>query len=200
MDQVREEIRFVAGRYSNDTTLPLQERLTQVPIEAWENEFPIIDASLKDNIRLQTVGTAYRKNTSGSDIPLDKDKSEVIPNGAYATISAGTTFYDADVFFNPDEWDPSRYAPNRSEDKKRLYAWWGWGHARHPCAGMRFAKLEITLIVAFFLAYFDDIALVDEKGIPTTKLPPVDRNGHAAHVPSERVYLKYRPRSVVDGS
>ena len=194
MDQVREEIRSVTDRYSHDTTLSLQERLKQVPIEAWESEFPIIDASLKDSIRLQLIGTAYRKNTSGFDITLDKDKTEVIPNGAYATLSAGVTFYDPDIFTSPWEWDPNRYAPDRAEDKKKLYAWWGWGHARHPCVGMRFAKLEVTLIVAFFLAYFVDINLVDERGMPTTKLPHIDRNRHSPHVPSERVYLKYRAR------
>jgi hypothetical protein len=29
--------------------------------------------------------------------------------------------------------DPSRYLPERAEDKKTPYAWVGWGAGRHPC-------------------------------------------------------------------
>ena len=65
--------------------------------------------------------------------------------------------------------------------------------ARHPCLGMRFAKLENTLIVAFFVAYFDEIKLSDSEGKETTKIPPTDRNANAAGKPAEKVYLKYRP-------
>ena len=70
----------------------------------------------------------------------------------------------------------------------------GWGVGRHPCLGMRFAKLEINIIVAFFLAYFDEITLSDEQGRPTDKIPPVNRNRHTAHKPDEHIYLKYKVR------
>lgn len=56
---------------------------------------------------------------------------------------------------------------------------------------MRFAKLENNLIVAFFLAYFDEIKLSDAQGIETTRIPPTNRNSHTAHKPDEKIYLKY---------
>jgi len=58
--------------------------------------------------------------------------------------------------------------------------------------GMRFAKLENNLIVAFFLAYFDDLKLANAKGNETTRVPPTNRNNHTARKPDEKVYIKYK--------
>jgi len=120
LDRVREEVKGVADRYCPDDSPPLKERLMQVPIEAWEGEFPIIDMCLRDSIRLQALGTTFRKNISGHDIPLNK-QGEVIPSGAYVSLAVGDMHYDPKIYENPDEWDPARYLPERAEDKKQLY-------------------------------------------------------------------------------
>lgn len=193
LDRVRDEVNSVADRYSPDKSLPLKERLMQVPIEAWEGEFPIIDICLKDSIRLQLSGTAFRRNISGHDIPLNKEGTEIIPKDAFVTYAAGDAHYNPDIYENPDEWDPSRYLPERAEDKKRLYGWFGWGVSRHPCLGMRFAKLENNLIVSFFVAYFEQVQLADQQGNLAKKIPAVDRNKHTAHKPNEQIFLKFRP-------
>lgn len=210
MDRVREEVRTVADKYAPEDSLSLKEKLMRIPIEAWEGEFPIIDICLKDSIRLQTLGTAFRKNVSGQDIQLAS--GEIIPNGAYATLAAGEMHLNPKIYPNPTEWDPARYLPERQEDKKEIYAWMGWGSysarinpivwtfllthvigvARHPCLGMRFAKLENNIIVAFFMAYFDQVELCDEVGNHKDKVPKVNFNNHTAHKPDEKVYLKYR--------
>lgn len=194
LEKVRQEVDMVAQRYAPDKDLPLKERLMSVPCDAWESEFPIVDACLKDSIRLAMSGNAFRKNVSGADIPLNKAGTEVIPKDAYATFAAGSVHYSPEIYENPDEWDPSRYVPERAEDKKETYGWMGWGVARHPCLGMRFAKIEMSIIVAFFVAYFDDIQLCDEDGNPTDQLPKIDRNRHTAHKPHGKIYLKYRVR------
>jgi len=121
LDRVREEVVSVADRYCPDDSVPLKERLMRVPVEAWEGEFPIIDICLKDSIRLQMSGAAFRKNVSGQDIPLNKH-GEVIPKGAYATFAAGDIHYNPEIYSNPDEWDPARYLPERAEDKKQQHA------------------------------------------------------------------------------
>ena len=128
-NEFREEVESVADRYSPDQSQPLKERLMQVPIEAWEGEFSIIDMCLKDSIRLQMSGAAFRKNTSGTEIRLNKAGTEVIPKGAYVTLAAGDSHYNPRFFKNPDEWDPSRYMPDRAEDKNNPpYAWFGQFH------------------------------------------------------------------------
>ena len=109
--------------------------LLSVPIEGWENDFPLIDICLKDSIRLNASFASFRRNTSGQSVPLNKDGSEVIPPGAYATYHLGELHFNPDIYKNPLDWDPSRYLPERAEDKKEPWGWVGWGVGRHPCAG-----------------------------------------------------------------
>ncbi|KAG9236781.1 cytochrome P450 [Amylocarpus encephaloides] len=188
---VREEIQFVAAKYATDKDAPLVEQLADIPREAWESEFPMIELCLKDSIRLQLLGTAFRKNVSGRD--LDIGNGQVIPPGAFVTYHTGDIHLDPEVYTDPHEWDPSRYLPSRAEDKKVPYGYMGWGLSRHPCLGMRFAKFEQNIITAFFLATFD-YELTDKSGTPVPKTPPVDFNGHSAQKPSQRVFLKYKQR------
>ncbi|KAF2163477.1 hypothetical protein M409DRAFT_26089 [Zasmidium cellare ATCC 36951] len=190
LTRVRDEVRTVANKYVPDSSLPLREKLMHIPIEAWESEFPTIDICLKDSIRLQTAGTAFRKNMSGQDIPLAS--GEVIPNGAYVTLAAGEMHLNESIYENPAEWDPARYLPERQEDKRETYAWMGWGVARHPCLGMRFAKLENNIIVAFFTSYFDEVQLCDQVGNVVDRVPRVNFNNHTAHQTDTKIYLKYR--------
>ena len=58
---------------------------------------------------------------------------------------------------------------------------------------MRFAKLENSVIVAFFLAYFDDIKLTDAKGNATT-VPDCNINNHSSKKPERQILLKYKVR------
>lgn len=79
MTKVREEVATVANRYNPKSTAPLVDQLSNIPVEAWETEFETIDLCLRDSIRLQLLGSAFRRNLSGKDIALG---DQVIPNGA----------------------------------------------------------------------------------------------------------------------
>ena len=79
MAKAREELENVSLRYC-DKSVPLVERLAQLPVEAWENDFKFLDLCLKDSIRLNLLGTAFRRNI-GPDIKLAT--GEVIPTGAF---------------------------------------------------------------------------------------------------------------------
>ena len=121
-----------AAKYSTDKTAPLVEQLAQLPVEAWESAFPVLDLCLRDSIRLQMLGTAFRKNVSGKPIPTGHG-DEVIPPGAFVTYHLGDIHLDPAVYKEPEKWDPARYLPDRGEDKKKLLSYLGWGVGRHPC-------------------------------------------------------------------
>ncbi|KAL5115343.1 hypothetical protein ACEQ8H_006788 [Pleosporales sp. CAS-2024a] len=192
LEKTREEVRNTAAKYARDPNAPLRHQLDHVPLEAWESEFPIIDLCLRDSIRLNLNGAALRMNTSGRPLPIP-DTNEVIPPGAVVTYATGDILLNPDIYTNPHEWDPSRYMPDRAEDKKAPHAFIGWGSGRHPCLGMRFAKLEQNLITAYLIASFD-FSLVDKNGVGLKEAPRVNMNAHSAHKPKNPPYLKMTRR------
>jgi cytochrome P450 len=206
--KTRDEVRNTAAKYARDTTLALRYQLNDVPLEAWEDEFPVIDMCLRDSIRLNLLGTAMRRNISGRPIPTGNG-SEVIPPGAFVTYATGDVHLDPEVYTDPYKWDPSRYLPDRAEDKKKSHGFIGWGVGRHPCrkyaplsdqtianlspVGMRFAKLEQNIITAYFIASFE-FQLQDKRGNKMSVAPLVDFNRHSAHKPKIPQYLRITPR------
>jgi len=179
-ETVMQEVRTVASKYaSKDKTLV--EQLAEIPLDAWESEFPMTYLCFRETIRLQTVGSIIRKNSSGHDLAIG---NEVIPNGAYATYHLFDAHLNDTIYTNPEKWDPARYLPGREEDKKAPDAYIGWGLGRHLCAGMRLAKLEANMVTAFWMASFEWEVVGDE-------LPPLNVNGSAAHKPQTPVKLRY---------
>jgi sterol 14-demethylase len=153
----------------------------------------MIDLVLKESIRLQLPGAAFRKNVSGRPIPLNKEGTEVIPTDAYAAFAVRDIHRNTTIYTDPEKFDPERYFPDRAEDKNKQFAWIGWGVGRHPCLGMRFAKLENNIITAFWMAAFKDMELVDKNG-KASGLPAIDVNFHSAAKPKQKVYVNYKLR------
>ena len=81
MTKAREEIECVCRKYTEDKDAPLAAQLSSIPLEAWESEFETLDLCLRDSIRLQLSGSAFRRNISGEDVKVG---DEIIPKGAFA--------------------------------------------------------------------------------------------------------------------
>ncbi|KAF2822855.1 cytochrome P450 [Ophiobolus disseminans] len=191
--RTQEEVRDTAAKYARDPNAALRFQLDDVPLEAWEAEFPIVDMCLRDSIRLNLLGTAMRRNISGKAIPTGNG-DEVIPPDAFVTYATGDVHLDPEVYRDPHKWDPSRYLPERAEGKKKdIHGFVGWGVGRHPCLGMRFAKLEQNIITAYFVASFD-FYLEDKRGKRMDVAPTIDFDRHSAHKPRIPQYLKVTPR------
>lgn len=130
--KARKEVISAAQKYGTNKDAPLIEQLSQLPIEAWESSFPSIELCLRESIRLQLQGTAFRKNTTDKEI-LTGVNDEVIPPGAFVTYHIADAHLDPTIYKDPETWDPSRYLPDRAEDKKKPLSYLGWGVGRHPC-------------------------------------------------------------------
>lgn len=189
--KVWEEVKTVIEKYDSDASKSYADRLASAPLEAWENELPTIDLCLRDSIRLNTAGSMFRKNETTKAVTLADGTK--IPPGAFAAYPVADIHLNPKIYANPEEWDPSRYLPDRAEDHKTNHAYIGWGAGRHPCLGMRFAKLEQNIILAFFLAKFD-FELADKNGKRVEGVPRTDFNAHSAVKPKNKIYVKYSVR------
>ena len=148
----------------------LHEKLAVVPISAWENELPIIDACTRESLRISFVNVALRRNLR-EEIKIGE---QVVKRGDFLVYSP------ADVQLNPEYYpEPYKYDPGRwlrpDPVPNAIYPFLGWGAGGHPCAGMKMAKLEIKFILALFLMRYE-FDLVDKDGKFPDPLPLPDRN------------------------
>ncbi|KAF8604865.1 cytochrome P450 [Ceratobasidium sp. AG-I] len=192
-DKVLHELHLLLEKYapaSEGVSSP-SERFSVIPPQVWENEMPILEACLRETIRLIFSGALLRRVTTG-DIELT---GKTIPNGTFLTYLTSQTHIDPEIYPNPTKFDPGRYSDG--QDKAQAYAFLGWGVGRHPCLGRRFAQYEIKAICAMVLASYE-YSIVDSKGRkpdPSATVP--DRNNiYQARPKNETFYMRYKKREV----
>ncbi|MDA0243201.1 MAG: cytochrome P450 [Chloroflexi bacterium] len=79
----------------------------------------------------------------------------VVPAGWLVQTSSLLTHNLPEVFANPEQFDPLRYAPDRAEDKKHRFGLIGFGGGIHRCTGMNFANMEMSVITALLWQQFE---------------------------------------------
>jgi sterol 14alpha-demethylase len=71
----------------------------------------------------------------------------------------------AEVFKNPNRFEPDRFGPEREEDRKHPMSWISFGGGRHRCMGIVFAQLQLRAIWSHLLRNFD-FELIESKYEP----------------------------------
>ena len=171
-EKCKKEIRDLLSRHLCDSlsSATLSEKLSAIPVSAWEDELPILEACTRESQRLTLSGTHLRRNLR-EDIKIGE---KVVKRGDFLA------YFVADVHLNPGYYpDPYKYDPGRwlrpDPVPEAVYPFIGWGVGRHPCTGMKVAKLEMRLILAAFLVRHE-FGLVDEGGKFPDPLPVPNRN------------------------
>jgi len=102
-----------------------------------------LDLVMKEAMRINApVGGLFRQAIKDTEV-----LGYYIPAGTI--VSAGTygTQRMDEVWNNPDEFDPGRFADDRREDKVHRYAWAPFGGGAHKCIGMYFGTMEVKAIM-----------------------------------------------------
>ncbi|KAG6846918.1 hypothetical protein H0H93_011135 [Arthromyces matolae] len=189
--KVTTEIQALVTNHAGDSsTDSVYKQLTTIPVSAWEDEMPMTDAVLRETMRLIMNGVALRRNIN-KDIHLLPGGTINIPRGGFLAYPVWDTHLNPEIYDNPREFDPARFGPGREEDKKATLSFLGWGAGRHPCPGMKVAKLEVKMIVAF-LIYAFDFNVVDANGNPVYSIPQPDYNDIHHTRPLDPCFVKYR--------
>jgi len=166
------------------STLPLHQRLSAIPISAWEDEMPVLELVTRETLRLVNNGTMLRRNIV-EDIPVG---DKVIPRGAFMAFQTAHVHLNDEYFPDALKWDPSRFASGNPQNDAPFV---GWGTGRHPCTGMKVAKFEVKMILALMLTRYE-YTLVDAAGNPTMQVPEPDRNDIQQARPKTDCFVKYR--------
>ncbi|KAJ7118719.1 cytochrome P450 [Mycena epipterygia] len=186
-EKVTDEVRALLFNHSNSSDT-IDRRFSAVPLNAWEEEMPVLDAVIKETMRFTMSGTALRRNVGGDMLLAHK----TIRDSDFLAYSLGDIHFDDQIYPAPLSFDPARFLEGREDKHKVSFPFLGWGAGRHPCAGMRAAKLEIKLAVALFLSKFD-YNVVDASGKFPTSLPQPDRNNIQNAKPlGDPCFLRFR--------
>ena len=171
-EKCKKEIRDLLSRHFGDSlpSVALSEKLEAVPVSAWEDELPILEACTRESQRISITGVALRRNLHGEV----KIGEQAVKKGDFLAYCLDDVHLNPEYYPEPYKYDPGRWlrpdpVPNAT------YTFLGWGAGGHPCTGMKVAKLEMKLILAMFLAMYD-YELVDKDGKFPDPLPVPDRN------------------------
>lgn len=185
--KVKEEIDSFVGRYGTGTS-SISSRLAQIPISAWEDEMPVMDACIRETLRLTLHAVPFRRNM-GTDFVLGGAN---IRRGDFMAYPIDDVHFREPFYPDPHRFDPGRYDESQKAEDKAHWTFLGWGAGRHPCPGARFAKLEMKFIAVLFMCRFE-YRLVNGAGKTPNPSPSPDRNdSQRARPKGEEVYFEYR--------
>jgi sterol 14-demethylase len=186
--KVKVEVDSLLAKYMVNHSDPLHKRLAAIPVSAWEDEMPVFDAVTRETLRLALNGTALRRNLLDS---VDM-AGGTVEKGDFIAYSLADVHLNPEIYNNPNTFDPARFGPGREEDKKGTFSYLGWGAGRHPCTGMKVAKLEMKVIVAYMLAGYN-YEIVDKNGSPVKTLPVPNRNDiHQSRPAGEPCFVDFK--------
>ncbi|KZT65298.1 cytochrome P450 [Daedalea quercina L-15889] len=179
--------------YPRDTNAPtapsrslaqLASALASIPLTAWESHTPVLDAVIRETLRLAQPHTALRQNTSSAPVHI---AGKAVPPGAFAVYPFADGHLSAELF--PEPW---RFDPGRAQSKLP-FAWVGWGAGANACLGQRLARLELKLVAAVLLLGFE-LAVVGEGGrvLGGAEVPRPDWNDALHCRPAAECSLRYR--------
>jgi sterol 14-demethylase len=88
-------------------------------------------------------------------------KGYTVKAGKYVCASPRVSHRIADIFPDPDKFDPDRYSETRQEDAKP-FSWVAFGGGKHKCTGNAFAMLQLKAIFSILLRRYT-FELIDDK-------------------------------------
>ncbi|KAM0794057.1 cytochrome P450 [Usnea florida] len=186
------EIKATALKHSKAKGAPLVDQLDSIPLDAWESSFPSIDLCYKEAVRMWIAFPMLRLNVASEPLPIPRT-SEVIPPGAFVAYHTADVHYNEELYPNPTKYDPERFLEGREEFKRQNFGFVGWGAGCHPCPGMRWAKLQQTLILAYALAKFEWTGC-HADGSPNHMFDRKIQIAPSTAVLPQGLYCKYTPR------
>ena len=187
-EKCKKEIQGLLSRHLDDSlsSATLHEKLATVPVSAWEDELPILEACIRESQRIVITGAAFRRNVQKEM----KIGEHVVKRGDFLAYSLANAHLNPEYYPDPYKYDPGRWlrpdaVPNA------VHPFLGWGAGRHPCPGMNAVKLEMKLIIVLFLTRYE-YDLVDKDGKFPDPFPVPNRNDIHQVCPGSRA------RSLID--
>lgn len=102
-----------------------------------------------------------------------------IPKGSFVGIPVFTIHRDPEFYPEPDKFDPERFSA-KSKESRDPYTYLAFGQGPRNCIGMRFAQMEMKLVLVRLLKKYS-FMLAPETQVPLeleSKLTLAPKDGH----------------------
>ncbi|WP_230988237.1 cytochrome P450 [Bathymodiolus japonicus methanotrophic gill symbiont] len=113
-------------------------------------EIPIFERVIKEVLRLHPPLIMLIRKVA-KDLHF---KDYVIKTGKYVCVSPRVSHRIAEIFPDPEKFDPDRFTKERQEDAQP-FSWVAFGGGRHKCSGNAFAMLQLKAIYAILLRRYN---------------------------------------------
>ncbi|MBW4593003.1 MAG: cytochrome P450 [Brasilonema angustatum HA4187-MV1] len=125
-----------------------------------------LDQVLKEVLRITPpVGGGFREVIKSCEF-----NGYLIPQGWSVLYQIARTQKDSSIYTEPERFDPQRFAPERAEDKAKLFSHVPFGGGVRECIGKEFAKLEMKLFAALLIREYE-WELVPEQNLNLIMIP-----------------------------
>ena len=119
---------LVYAHAANSSDEPFHQRLASIQISAWEEKLPVLDLIIRETIRLIGCEVLIRRNV----LEETTISGNLLKVGDFVIYSMADAHLNSEIYSRPYEFDPSRFAPGREEDKKATFSFLGWGAGTFP--------------------------------------------------------------------
>ena len=99
---------------------------------------PVLELIIHETLRISLNSVILRRNLL-EDITFS---GGLVKPGDFYIYSMADVHLNPEIYSSPDEFDPARFAPGRSEDEKGTYSYPGWG------AGMFFLFFSLYIYIS----------------------------------------------------
>lgn len=154
--RLRGEIDETLERLCKENEIPSTanafEKIASLSIEQLENNFGFTYFCIRESIRILSNDYLYRLMETRQPGLTGIVGGETIRDGEYLAFNTATINLSNDIYSNPFSYDPTRWERGEGSGP---YEFVGWGTGLHPCIGMKLAKNELKIGLAFVIATMD---------------------------------------------
>lgn len=136
---------FAIWALSLPANAPLQERLAKevatldcdekgVPTVELCDNTPLLDAVIKETLRLYAPIPASQPRVSAQDVIID---GHLVPAGTVVSCQGYSLHRNADIFFDPLKFNPDRWLADSDTIAEMKRWWWPFSSGGRMCIGMQ---------------------------------------------------------------
>ncbi len=136
-------------------------------------EMVYLEQVLKEVLRfIPPVGGGFREVIEDCEF-----NGYSIPKGWMLQYVVGKTHQDEEIYQLPEKFDPSRFSPERAEDKNKVFSYIPFGGGARECLGKEFARLEMKIFAAMLARHYEWELLPEQDLTMGASITPHPRDG-----------------------